>query len=90
MSMQRLAEELSNLRDELGSLAGEQVATAASASREKIDGAAKVLAEALQDIEQFIAREEENLENVISSRPLTSIAAAFVAGLAIGLIVRGR
>jgi ElaB/YqjD/DUF883 family membrane-anchored ribosome-binding protein len=90
MTMQRLAEELAGLKDELAALAGENATAALSASREKIDEAAKLLGGVMDDVEQLIMREEENVENFISSRPLTSVAAAFVAGLAIGLVLRGR
>ena len=88
--MERLADELATLKDELGSVARDQLSAAASASREKLDGAAKFLTEALHDIEQLASREEENLESAISARPLASVAAAFVAGLAIGLVLGRR
>jgi ElaB/YqjD/DUF883 family membrane-anchored ribosome-binding protein len=90
MSIQQLADELAGLKDELGSVARDYVAATATGSHEKIAGATKFLDEALQDIEQFVASEEEHLENAISSHPLASVAAAFVAGLAIGLILRRR
>lgn len=90
MSIQRLADELAGLREELGALARDQISVAASASREKIDGATKALGETLQDIEEVLAREEEGLEEAISSHPLAWVAAAFVAGLAVGLILRRR
>ena len=79
MSMERLADELAILKDELGALASDQLAAAASASREKLDGAARLLNEALHDVEGLVAREEENIENMIAARPLASVAAAFVA-----------
>jgi ElaB/YqjD/DUF883 family membrane-anchored ribosome-binding protein len=90
MSMHRLADELASLRDELASLAGERATAAVSASREKIDEAAKLLGEVMEDIEQIVVREEESVENFISSRPLASVAAAFLAGLAVGFILRRR
>jgi ElaB/YqjD/DUF883 family membrane-anchored ribosome-binding protein len=90
MSTHRLANELASLKDELTALAAEPIAAAASASRDKMDGAAKLVGEALQDIEQFVAHEEERIGNLISERPLASVAAAFVAGLAVGLILGRR
>ena len=90
MSIQQLADELSGLKDELGPIVRDHVSAAAASSREKLDGATKIIGEALQDIEQLCAREEEQLEAAISSRPLASVAAAFVVGLAVGLILRGR
>ena len=90
MSMHRLADELAGLRQELASLAGEGAAAAVSASREKIDDAAKLLGEVAENIEEVFVREEGNVEDFISSRPLASVAAAFLAGLAVGFILRRR
>lgn len=90
MSMHRLADELAGLREELTSLAGEGTAAAMSASREKIDDTAKLLGEVMANIEEIVVREEENVENFISSRPLASVGAAFLAGLAVGFILRRR
>jgi acyl-CoA reductase-like NAD-dependent aldehyde dehydrogenase len=42
MSMQRLAEELAGLKDEMAPMATENATAALSASREKIDEAAKL------------------------------------------------
>ena len=88
--MARLSEELANLKDELVSAAGETAAEALSASREKVDDAAKLLGGVIDDIEQLVAREEESFEKLVAERPLTSVAAAFLAGMAIGFILRRR
>jgi ElaB/YqjD/DUF883 family membrane-anchored ribosome-binding protein len=90
MSIQQLADELASLKDELGSVARDHVSAAAASSREKIDGATKFFDDTLRGIERLLAREEEHLESAISSHPLASVTAAFVAGLAIGLILRRR
>jgi ElaB/YqjD/DUF883 family membrane-anchored ribosome-binding protein len=87
---QRLGEELDSLKDELSRLASENASAAVSASREKIDAAAKMLGDAMGDIEEFVGREEENIEKFISGRPLVSVAAAFLAGIAVGVILRRR
>lgn len=86
----RLGEELNSLKDELSKLAGENAAAAVSASREKIDEAAKLLGGVIGDIEHLVAHEEENIEDFISSRPIVSVAAAFIAGIAVGFILRRR
>jgi ElaB/YqjD/DUF883 family membrane-anchored ribosome-binding protein len=90
MTIQRLAEELANLKEELAAMAGDGAAAALSASREKIDGAARLLGEALDEAEQLVAREEESLESFIARQPLVSVAAAFAAGLAVGAMLRRR
>jgi ElaB/YqjD/DUF883 family membrane-anchored ribosome-binding protein len=87
---QRLGEELDNLKDELCRLATDNTAAAVSASREKIGEAAKLLGGVMDDIEELVRREEENVEHIISSRPIVSVAAAFVAGIAVGLILWRR
>jgi ElaB/YqjD/DUF883 family membrane-anchored ribosome-binding protein len=86
----RLGEELDTLQDELSRLATGNAAAAVSASREKIGEAAKLLGGVMDDIEELVTREEENIEHGISSRPIMSVAAAFVAGIAIGFILRRR
>jgi ElaB/YqjD/DUF883 family membrane-anchored ribosome-binding protein len=86
----RLGDELDNLKDELSRLATDNTAAAVSASREKIGEAAKLLGGVVDDIEELVRREEENIEQIISSRPIVSVVAAFVAGIAIGFILRRR
>ena len=86
----QLGEELSILKDELSKLAGQNADAALSASREKIEEAAKLLGGVMDDVEQLVAREEEQIENFISSRPVVSVAAAFLAGIAVGFILRRR
>jgi len=86
----RLGEELDTLRVDLTRLVDENAAAAMSASREKIDEAAKMLGGVMDEIEQLVAREEEHIEDLISSRPVMSVAAAFVAGVALGYVLRRR
>jgi ElaB/YqjD/DUF883 family membrane-anchored ribosome-binding protein len=86
----RLGEELDSLRNELGRLVDESAAAAVSASRDKIDEAAKLLGGVMDEIEQLVAREEEHIETLISSRPVMSVAAAFLAGVALGYALRRR
>lgn len=86
----QLGEELSILKDELSKLAGENADAALSASREKIEEAAKLLGGVMDDVEQLVAREEEQIENFITSRPVVSVTAAFLAGIAVGFILRRR
>jgi ElaB/YqjD/DUF883 family membrane-anchored ribosome-binding protein len=85
-----LGEELDTLRSELGRLIDENAAAAVSASREKIDEAAKVLGGVMDEVVQLVAREEEHVETLISSRPVMSVAAAFLAGAALGYLMRRR
>jgi ElaB/YqjD/DUF883 family membrane-anchored ribosome-binding protein len=86
----RLGEELDTLRRELSRLVDENGAAAVSASRERIDEAAKLLDGLMDEVEQLVAREEERIETLISSRPIMSIAAAFLTGVALGYILGRR
>lgn len=86
----RLFEELDALKDELGRLVERNTADAVSASREKLDEAGKLIGGLLEEIEQVVVREEQNFEDLVSSRPVLSVAAAFLAGLALGYAVRRR
>jgi ElaB/YqjD/DUF883 family membrane-anchored ribosome-binding protein len=90
MLMQRCAEELASLKDELVALAGQNTAAAMAASREKADEAAKLLSGVVADIEEAIAREEENVENFIANRPFAAMASAFLVGVALGALLRRR
>jgi ElaB/YqjD/DUF883 family membrane-anchored ribosome-binding protein len=90
MLMQRWAEELSSLKDELTALAGQNATAALSATREKADEAAKLFGDIISDIEEIVAREEENIESFIAKRPLTSITGAFLAGVALGVLLRRK
>lgn len=90
MLMQRWAEELAGLKDELVALAGQNTAAAATASREKFDEAAKLLGGVIADIEEVVAREEENVENFIVKRPLAAMTGAFLVGIALGALLRRR
>jgi ElaB/YqjD/DUF883 family membrane-anchored ribosome-binding protein len=86
----RLGEELDTLRNELSKVVDENASAAVSASREKIDEAAKLLGGVMDEIEQLVTREEEHIETLISSRPVVSVAAAFLAGVALGYVLRRR
>jgi hypothetical protein len=79
--IQRWAEELTSLKDELVALA---------ASREKADEAARLLGSVIADIEELVVREEENVENFIVNRPLAAMTGAFLVGLALGAVLRRR
>lgn len=85
-----LGEELDSLRNELSALVGENASAAMSASREKIDEATKLLRGMMDEVEQMVAREEEQIETFISSRPVTSVATAFLAGVALGYVLGRR
>ena len=86
----RMFEELDALKRELGRLVDKNAAEAASASREKLGEAGKLMGNLLEEIEQAVVREEQHFEDIISSRPVMSVAAAFLAGLALGYAVRRR
>jgi hypothetical protein len=86
----RLGEELAALKDELSKTVDEHATEAVAASREKLEELATTVGSLLEEIEQAVSREEQHVEELISSRPILSVAAAFLAGLALGYVARRR
>ena len=86
----RLGEELAALKDELSKAVDDGAAEAAAISREKFEDLTRIVGGLLEEIEQAVSREEQHVEELISSRPILSVAAAFLAGLALGYVARRR
>jgi ElaB/YqjD/DUF883 family membrane-anchored ribosome-binding protein len=85
----------SELRDELESLKGDVSRLLNTAGEEIFDtgkNRAEALADqikaALNDLGETLSEQEENLENIISERPITSLASAFALGVVIGFMLR--
>lgn len=83
------------LRDELQALKGEMSRLLNTASEEIFDASrnqAEALADqikaALNDLGDTLSEQEENLESIISERPITSLAAAFALGAVVGFMLR--
>lgn len=85
----------SELRDELESLKGD-VSRLLNTAGEEIFETGKNRAEAvadqikavLNDLGETLSEQEENLESIISERPITSLASAFALGVVVGFMLR--
>jgi ElaB/YqjD/DUF883 family membrane-anchored ribosome-binding protein len=85
----------SELRDELQALKGD-VSRLLKTTSEGTFGASKNRAEALadqikatlNDLSETLSEQEDQVVHVISERPITSLASAFVLGVVIGFMLR--
>jgi len=83
------------LRDELEALKSD-VSRLLSTTSEGIFDTTKNRAEALADqikaalneLGETLGEQEDNLESIISERPITSLASAFALGVVVGFMVR--
>ena len=85
----------SELRDELESLkadmsrllntAGEEIF---DTGRNRAEALADQIKAVLNDLGEALSEQEENLENIISERPITSLVSAFALGVAVGFMLR--
>jgi len=85
----------SELRNELESLKGDVSRLLNTAGEEIFDtgkNRAEALADqikaALNDLGETLSAQEENLESIISERPITSLASAFALGVVVGFMLR--
>jgi len=85
----------SEMKDELQALKGE-VSRLLNTTGEGIFDASKSHAEALADqikaalneLGETLSEQEDHVENIISDRPITSLASAFALGVVIGFMMR--
>jgi ElaB/YqjD/DUF883 family membrane-anchored ribosome-binding protein len=85
----------SELRDELESLKGDVSRLLNTAGEEIFDtgknrteALADQIKSALNDLGETLSAQEENLESIISERPITSLASAFALGVVVGFMLR--
>ena len=85
----------SELRDELQTLKGDvsRLLNAASegifdSSKNHAEALADQIKAALNDLGQTMSEQEGHLEDIISERPIASLASAFALGGVIGLMLR--
>ncbi|WP_291685374.1 hypothetical protein [Bradyrhizobium sp.] len=85
----------SELRDELEALKGD-VSRLLNTTGEEIFDTTRNRAEALadqiksvlNDLGETLSEQEDNLESIISERPITSLASAFALGVVVGFMLR--
>lgn len=85
----------SELRDELEALKGD-VSRLLNTTRDGIFDASKNQAQALADqikaalneLGEILSDQEDHIENLISDRPITTLASAFALGVVVGFTLR--
>jgi ElaB/YqjD/DUF883 family membrane-anchored ribosome-binding protein len=83
------------LKDELQALKGE-VSRLLNAAGEGVFDASKTHAEALadqikaafNDLGETLSEQEEHVGNIVSERPITTLASAFALGVVVGFMLR--
>lgn len=85
----------SKLRDELEALKGDVSRLLNTTSegifdttRNRAEAVADQIKSALNELGETLSEQEENLESIISERPITSIASAFALGIVVGFMLR--
>ncbi len=85
----------SELRDELEALKGDVSRLLNTTSegifdttRNRAEAVADQIKSALNELGETLSEQEENLESIISERPITSIASAFALGIVVGFMLR--
>ena len=85
----------SDLRDELEALKGDvsRLLNTTSegifdATKNRADALADQIKAALNDLGETLGEQEENLESIISERPIASLASAFALGVVVGFMLR--
>ena len=85
----------SDLRDELEALKGDVSRLLNTTSegifdttKNRADALADQIKAALNDLGETLSEQEENLESIISERPIASLASAFALGVVVGFMMR--
>jgi ElaB/YqjD/DUF883 family membrane-anchored ribosome-binding protein len=85
----------SELTDELQTLKGDVsrlLSTASDgifdASKQRADALADQIKAALNDLGKTLSEQEDHVENLMSDRPITSLASAFALGVVVGFMLR--
>lgn len=83
------------LRDELQALKGEVSRLLSTAgegifddSRTRAEALADQIKAVLNDLGETLSEQEDRLEDIVSERPIASLASAFALGVVIGLMLR--
>lgn len=80
--------ELLGLRDEITQLMNAKADQLHAASRAHTEAFAEQMKDVLHDVGETLKQEEQQLEDIVASRPLPALAIAFSVGLLMGLSLR--
>ena len=82
-----LRDELQSLKVDLSDLLNTTGEEILNGSKSRAEALANQVKTALSDFGEVLGQEEGQLEQLISDRPMASIASAFALGMVVGLLV---
>ena len=83
-----LRDELQELKADVSRLLSTTSEEIFDASRNRAEALADQIKSALNDLGETLNAQEDNLESIISERPIASLAAAFALGAVVGFMLR--
>ena len=83
-----LRDELLALKDDVSRLLNTTSEGIFDASKNRAEALADQIKAALDDLGETLSEQEGHFENIISERPIASIASAFALGVVVGLMLR--
>jgi len=83
-----LGAELLALKGEVSRLLNTTGEGLFDASKERAEALADQIKAALNDLGETLGEQEDHLENLISDRPVASLASAFALGVVVGFMLR--
>jgi ElaB/YqjD/DUF883 family membrane-anchored ribosome-binding protein len=84
----KLRDELEALKGDVSRLLNTTGEGVFDTSRNRAEALADQIKAALNDLGETLSEQEENLEGIISERPITSLASAFALGVVVGFMLR--
>ncbi len=83
-----LIDELQTLKNDVVRLLGAKRDEIRDASKASADALAAQIKTALDELGYTLGEEEERIENIISDRPIATLASAFTLGIVVGAMLR--
>lgn len=83
-----LIDELQALKDDVARLLNTTSEGIFDTAKNRADALADQIKAALNDLSATLSEQEDHVENIISDRPVTSLASAFALGVVVGFMLR--
>ena len=83
-----LREELEALKGDVSRLLNTTSEGIFDTTKNRAEALADQIKAALNELGETLGEQEDNLESIISERPITSLASAFALGVVVGFMVR--
>ena len=83
-----LRDELQALKSEVSRLLNTTSEGILDASKNRAEALADQIKAALNDLGETLSEQEDHVENLMSDRPITSLASAFALGVVVGFMLR--